>query len=76
MWNTLRMRRKTWIGHLIRNSFWITTVIEGKIEGIPGRGRPRTCFMKQVMKDIEIKTYNDLKRSISDRDKWRELSTI
>jgi len=71
------MRRKTWIGHLIRHSRWITTVIAGKIEGKPGRGeRPRTPFMKQLMEDIGIKTYRELKRSISDRDKWRETSII
>jgi len=34
-------RRKKWIGHLIRNNTWITTIIEGKTEGKSGRGRPR-----------------------------------
>jgi len=68
------MRRKTYIGHLIRNSPWITTVIAEKIEAKPGRGKPRTLFMKQVIEDIGIKTYRELKRTISDRDKWRETS--
>lgn len=45
------MSRKAWIGHAIRNSPWITAVIEGKVEGKPGRGRtPRTPFLKQVKK--------------------------
>jgi len=60
------MRKKAWIGHIIRNSPWITTIIEGKIEGKPGRGRPRTPFLKQVMENTGIGTYWEL--IISDRD--------
>jgi hypothetical protein len=54
IWNTLRLRKKVWIGHVIRNSPWITTIIKGKIEEKPGRGRPRTPFLKQVMEDNGI----------------------
>lgn len=39
-----------WIGHLIRNNTWIATIIEGKPEGKPGRGRPR--HIKQIILDI------------------------
>jgi len=59
IWNTLRLRRKAWIGHLSKNSSWITTIIEGKIEGKPGRGRPRTAFIKQVMGDTGIKKHTE-----------------
>jgi hypothetical protein len=41
----------------IRNSPWITTIIEGKIERKPERGRPRTPFLKQMMEDTEIGIY-------------------
>ncbi|KAF0760714.1 craniofacial development protein 2-like [Aphis craccivora] len=48
--NTLRLKRKAWIGHILRNSLWLTTIIEGKIiEENPGRGRPRTPFIKQTL---------------------------
>jgi len=57
IWNTLRLRRKSWIGHLMRNSPRTTTIMEGKIEGKPGKGRPRTPFLKQVMEDTGIGTY-------------------
>ena len=76
IWNTLRLRRKAWIGHVIRNSPCLTTILEGKIEGKPRRGRPRTPFLKQLMDDTGIKTYWEMKRIISDRDKWRETSII
>lgn len=29
-------RRNKWIGHLLRNNKWITTIIEGKHKGRPG----------------------------------------
>jgi len=52
------LRRKVFIGHVIRNSPWkTTTLIERKIEGKPGRGRPKTSFLKQMMEDTEIGTY-------------------
>jgi len=54
IWNTLKLRRKAWIVYVIRNSPWITTIIEGKIEEKPGRGSPRTPFMKQLMEDTRI----------------------
>lgn len=56
LWNTVRSRRKAWIRHIISNSPWIT-VMKGKIEGKPGRGRPRISFLKQVMEDTGIETY-------------------
>lgn len=30
----------------------VTSIIEGKIEGEPGRGRPRQSYMKQIMLDL------------------------
>jgi hypothetical protein len=68
IWNTLRLRRKVWIGHVIRNSPWITIKIEGKIEKKPGRGRSKTPFLKQVMEDTGIGTYWVMKRIINDRE--------
>jgi len=61
IWNTLRKRKKRWIGHLIKNNAWITTLIEGRINRKTDRGRLRTLFMKQVMEDTEMNTYAKLK---------------
>lgn len=44
---------------------WITIIIEGK----PGRGKPKTPFMKQVIKDIGIRIYRELKRNLEEREK-------
>lgn len=45
-WTTIVERIKKWIGHLIRNNTWITTIIEGKTEGKLERGRPRQSLYK------------------------------
>lgn len=58
MWNTLKMKRKRSIGCGIRNNPWIITIMEGEIEGRPGRRRPKSPFMEQVMKDTRIQTYS------------------
>lgn len=43
--------------HLIRNSPWITAIVEGEIEGKPERGRINPLFLKEVMEDTGIGTY-------------------
>jgi len=65
-------RRKKWIGHIMRNNEWITTIIEGK----GGRVRPRTPFMKQIIDDIGKTNYRELKVVVMDRDKWRDIKVI
>ena len=76
IWTTIKERRKEWIGHIMRNNEWITTIIEGKIEGKAGRGRPRTPFMKQIIDDIGETNYKELKVAVMDRDKWRAIKVI
>ena len=36
MWKKIKEKRKKWIGHLIRNNEWITTIIERKVDGKAG----------------------------------------
>jgi len=76
IWKTIKERRKKWIGHIMRNNERITTIIEGKIEGKAGRGRPRTPFMKQIIDDVGKTNYKELKVVVMDRDKWRDIKAI
>lgn len=41
MWNRLVKRRKKWIGHLTINNIWIMIIIERRIDGKTGRGKPK-----------------------------------
>lgn len=59
MEKTIVERRKHWIDHLIINNTWITTIIEGKTDGKPGRGRPRQLYTKQIMMDIGKESYRE-----------------
>lgn len=52
----------------MRNSPWITVMIEGK--------RSRTPFVKPIMRDTGIKSYKGLKRRIGNRKKLKSTSII
>lgn len=67
-WATIRERRKNWIGRLLRNNAWDTSLIEGKVEGKPGRGRPRQSYTKRIMLDLEKGSYKELKEFAMDSE--------
>ena len=50
-------RKLTFLGYTIRskNNRLVPDIIEGKIEGRRGRGRPRICYMDNVRQWTEIK---------------------
>jgi len=76
LWRTIRERRKTWVRHKMRNNEWITIIMEGRVEGKVGKGRPRTPFMKQIIEDIGRTTCKELKVAVVDRDEWRSVKVI
>src|SRR3984885_10641832 len=39
--NTIRTRQKNWIGHVLRSNSLQRDIMEGKMDGFKGRGRPR-----------------------------------
>ena len=39
--DTIRTRQKNWIGHILRGNSLHKEIIEGRMEGKRGRGRPR-----------------------------------
>jgi len=69
-------KEEKWIGHIIRNNEWVTTIIEGKTDGKAGRGRPRIPFMKQITEDIGKTNYKELKVAVMVRDQWRSIEVI
>ena len=64
---TLINRKKKWIGHIVRGENMMKTVIEGKIEGKRGRGRPRLGMLNEL---IENK-YVNMKIKAMNREEWR-----
>ena len=42
---TSKIRKKKWLGHIMRGNSLYRTVIEGKLEGRRGRGRRRATLL-------------------------------
>lgn len=42
------------------------------IEEKRGRGRPRTCYISQIIKDARVDSYKQLKDKAQDQEEWRE----
>ncbi|VVC32501.1 Hypothetical protein CINCED_3A022619 [Cinara cedri] len=69
---TIRARRWNMIGHILRHeNELIYRIIEGKMEGKRGQGRPRTSFVKQMISDARLSSYAELKRLAGNREEWR-----
>ncbi|KAI5635498.1 LIM domain-containing protein [Phthorimaea operculella] len=49
------------------------TIIEGKIEGRRGRGRPRRSYLDQVKEKLMVMSYREVKEKAQDRENWRLL---
>ena len=67
-------RKLTFFGHTIRNNNCrlVSDIIQGKIEGKRGRGRPRINFTDNVKQWTEIRRLNDVIQSCHNRERWRE----
>ena len=44
MGEVIVQRKKNWIGHIIRHNGLLKQVIEGRMEGKRGKGRPRMGY--------------------------------
>jgi hypothetical protein len=65
--NSITKRKKNWIGHVLRGNTLLKVVLEGRMAGKRGRGRPR----KGMIDDIKEGNYERMKRKAEDREGWR-----
>jgi hypothetical protein len=72
--NTLR-RRGRFIGHILRHSSLLKTVLEREISGKKYRVRPRMEYIAQIMKDVKTKSYVGMKRLAENRVVWRAATS-
>jgi hypothetical protein len=59
--NTLRRRRGKFIGHILRHSSILSTVLEREISGKNYRGRSWMEYIEQIRKDVKMRSYVGMK---------------
>ena len=62
---SIKERKKKWLGHVLRHEGLLLECIEGKMEGKRGRGRRRLGMLSELGSKAEVK------RLAQDRKKWR-----
>ena len=67
LWETILERKKNWIGHVLRGNGLMLEVMEARMEGKRGRGRPR----RGMLEDLLEESYEGLKRKAQDRELWK-----
>ena len=67
-------RKLTFFGHTIRNNKCrlVSDIIQGKIEGKRGRGRPRISFNDNIKQWTEQRKMNEVIQACHNRERWRE----
>jgi len=64
----VRNRKKKWVGHVLRGEGMLRDVIEGRMEGAKGRGKPRSGMLD----DLIVRSYEDTKRRAENREGWKD----
>ena len=70
--NTIKKRKCQYFGHIIRGDGVQRLLMEGRINGRRGRGRPRTMWTDNIKEWTKI--YNDCIRVAQDRERWRSMT--
>lgn len=70
---TIQNRRGRMIGHLMRHDAFFVNILEGKVNGKRGRGRPRITFFSQVKEKVGTVSYQETKTLSRNREEWRLL---
>ena len=71
--NTIKKRKCQYFGHIIRGNGVQRLLMEGRINGRRGRGRPRTMWTDNIKEWTKI-SYNDCIRVAQDRERWRSMT--
>jgi len=74
--DTVKTRQKRWLGHLLQHGSLVRTVLEGRLPGKKGRGRPKEMLLSWLLetsdKDMD---YSQLKELAQEQARWRRWQT-
>ena len=70
---TIKKRKITYFGHMIRRNNIHRLILEGQLEGKLSRGRPRTERLTNITEWTGMR-YEDLVRMAQDREPWRIMT--
>ena len=62
-------RKKNWIGHVLRGNGLLRDVLEGRMVGKRGRGRPRIGMLDKLMEG----SFEKMKRKAEMREVWKKF---
>uniref|UniRef100_A0A8D8UAM4 Craniofacial development protein 2 n=1 Tax=Cacopsylla melanoneura TaxID=428564 RepID=A0A8D8UAM4_9HEMI len=65
---TIRGRKSSWIGHILRRDCLQRRIMEGSIEGRRSRGRKKFGMLTDILKG---RSYEEMKANAQDRESWR-----
>ena len=73
LFTIIQMRKLKYFGHINRYSSMQTTLLDGRVYGKRGRGRPRTSWTSNI-KEWTGKSYIEAVRLTSNRHDWRIIA--
>ena len=71
--NTIKKRKWQYFGHIKRGNGVQRLLMEGRINGKRGRGRPRQMWTDNITEWTKI-SYNDYIRVAQDRERWKSMT--
>jgi hypothetical protein len=68
----IKIQRLEWLGHIIRmnETGTVKKILEGKLEGRRGRGRPRLRWIHDVEDDLRKLSVKQWRMKALDREEW------
>ena len=73
--NVIKIRRLEWLGHVVRvnETRSVKKILERKLEGRGGRGRPRLRWINDVGDDVRKLGVKRWRTKVLEREEWAPI---
>ena len=72
--STIQKKKTQYFGHIMRHDTLQRVLLDGKVEGKRGRGRPRASWSMNITEWTGL-TYITASRTALERDRWRTIAS-